>query len=262
MISERLRTLRREKNISKRELVSKLPLNYSTYANYESGFREPNSEVLQMLAKHFGVSIDYLLGVSDNRKTADEVAVLTDDEHEHIIQYRQLDTHGRTLVNIVLQKECERVNFINPLYQGRSDDQWVRLPVYQQKMAARLDSYLGEEGDAAYELMRFVLTPVSQKADFCILIQGDSMEPKICDEDIVFVKSMPKIDPDNVGIFVYDGESYCKRLRVDSLKERIFLESINRSFAPKEITQPENLRTIGLVIGIAERPSYAGSDSE
>jgi len=256
MIAERLRTLRREKSLSKRDLVSLLPLNYSTYANYESGFREPNSEVLQLLARHFGVSIDFLLGVSDNRKKADEIAILNDEEHEHVARYRSLDAHGREIVDIVLEKELERVNFLNvkPITNDiqPAEEQWVMLKVYQQKASAGLGNYLSDDSDNDFESMRFVATPVSQKADFCVRIKGDSMEPKICDGDIVFVKAVPKVDPDNVGIFVYDGEAYCKRLRIDHKKNAILLESLNRSYASKHITTPDNLRTVGLVIGIAE----------
>ena len=255
IIAERLRTLRREKSLSKRDLVSLLPINYSTYANYESGFREPNSEVLQMLARHFNVSIDYLMGMTENRRRADEVAILTDAEHDHISQYRQLDPHGKDLVDVVMSKELERVNFMGAKVQGNNkqvDEQWVTLHVYQQQAAAELGSYLSDESDADYEVMRFMATPVSEKADFCVRVKGDSMEPKICDGDIVFVKAAPKVEPDNVGIFIYDGEAYCKRLRVDNKKSAIFLESLNKSYAPKQITQPEYLHTVGLVIGIAE----------
>ena len=255
VIAERLRTLRRERELSKRELVGQLPINYSTYANYESGFREPNSEVLQMLARHFNVSIDYLMGMTENRRKADEVAILTDAEHDHITQYRQLDAHGKSLVDVVMSKEMERVNFLGAKAQGGSkqmDDQWVTLHVYQQQASAGLGSYLTDDSDTDFEVMRFMATPVSQKADFCVRVKGDSMEPKICDGDIVFVKAAPKVEPDNVGIFVYDGEAYCKRLRIDNKKSAIYLESLNKSYAPKQITQPEYLRTIGLVIGIAE----------
>ena len=255
VIAERLRTLRREKNLSKRELVSLLPINYSTYANYESGFREPNSEVLQMLARHFNVSIDYLMGITENRRKADEVAILTNAEHDHITQYRQLDTHGKSLIEVVMSKELERINFLGANIQGsgkHADDQWVTLNVYQQQASAGLGSYLTDDNDADFEVMRFMATPVSQNADFCVKIRGDSMEPKICDGDIVFVKAAPKVEPDNVGIFVYDGEAYCKRLRIDHKKSTIFLESLNKSYAPKQVTQPEHLRTVGLVIGIAE----------
>lgn len=253
MISERLHTLRKEKNMSKRELVSMLPLNYSTYANYESGFREPNSDVLQILAKHFNVSIDYLLGVSDNRKKADDVAVLNDTEHELIIKYRQMDNHGREMIDLIMEKELERISFLSnkQLQEQKTDDRWVMLPVYPQKASISLGKYLEMEKEC--EHMRFVATPVSKNADFCVMIKGDSMEPKIYNNDIVFIKSTPKIDPDSIGFFIYENEAYFKRLRVDHRKGRIFLESLNKMFASKEITKPENLQTIGLVIGIAER---------
>lgn len=256
MISERLRALRKEHGLSKRALVAKLPLNYSTYANYESGFREPNSEILQLLARHFGVSLDYLLGASEHRRKADEIAVLTESENDHIKKYRLLDTHGRDVVDLVLQKEAERVSFLNTrndvVQKNVVDDKWIMLRVYNQRASAGLGSYLSDDSDADYEEMRFVATQVSQKADFCVRIRGESMEPKICDGDIVFVKAVPKVDPDNVGIFVYDGEAYCKRLRIDHRRGSVVLESLNKAFAPKLISQPENLRTVGLVIGIAE----------
>jgi len=248
MIAERLRILRREKNMSKRELVSVLPLNYSTYANYESGFREPNSEVLQLLARHFGVSVDYLLGVSDNRRTADEIAVLDEKEHGIITKYRQLDSYGRKLIDLVIENEFARVSAAS----SKNKAQWIVLPVYPQRAVTGFGLYLDSD-TADFEQAKFVPTPVSQEADFCVLIKGDSMVPKICDNDIVFVKAMPRIEADNVGIFVYDGEVMCKRLRVDNLKKRVLLESINRSYANKEITMPDKLQTIGMVIGIAER---------
>jgi len=257
MIGERLKLLRRESGMTKRELIAVLPFNYSTYANYESGFREPNSEVLQLLARHFNCSIDYLLGMTDSRKRVDDVATLTDAEHDFMLKYRALDAHGRELVNLVLEKESERVTFPNekPLpNQRRVADDHMEFRVYRQRSSAGLGNYgLGENGDD-YERMSFIVNPTSEKADFCIRIKGDSMEPKINDGDIVFVKSVPCVEPGNVGIFYYEGETYCKRLRVDARNGAIHLESLNKSYAPKNITQPENLRTVGLVIGKADRP--------
>ena len=259
MISERLRTLRKDLGLSKRELVAEMSINYSTYANYESGFREPNSEGLQFLASHFGVSIDYLLGVSDNRKKADEVAILNEDEHEHIFKYRKLDAHGREVVDFVLQKELERLITLPPKIDDcpttakPQDDNRIVLQVYQQRASAGLGNYLSDDSDADYETMRFVATPISQRADFCVKIKGESMQPKICDGDIVFVKAVPRVELDNVGIFLYEGEAFCKRLRMDNKKGMLYLESLNKAFPPKYVTNPDHLRTIGLVIGISEK---------
>jgi len=259
MIAERLKILRRERKITKRELVSQLPLNYSTYANYESGFREPNSEVLQLLAGHFDVSLDYLLGVSENRKRADAVAILNDLEHEHITGYRKLDNHGRELIDLILQKELERVTVqaaskpASSFARGNGDESHVTLQVFGQRASAGLGSYLSDDSNDDYETMRFMATPISRRADFCVKIKGESMEPKICDGDIVFVRAVPKVDVDNVGIFVYEGEAFCKRLRHDPKRNAYHLESLNKAYAPKQILNPEGLRTVGLVIGIAEK---------
>ena len=255
-IGERLRALRKEKGLSKRDLVSSLPLNYSTYANYESGFREPNSEILQMLARFFGVSIDYVLGASENRRKADEIAILSEEEHDHIMGYRSLDEHGRDLVDCVLKKECERANYPNdkasPDLKNLGGKQWVTLPVYPQRVSAGMGNYLNDESENDYETMRFMQTPVSLRADFCIRARGESMEPKICDGDIVFVKAAPKIEADSIGVFTYEGEALIKRLRVDQKKNTVHLESLNKSFAAKQVRDAESLRTVGLVIGVAE----------
>ena len=257
MIAERLRALRIESELSKRDLVSLLPLNYSTYANYESGFREPNSDVLQMLAKHFNVSVDYLLGVSDSKRKVDEVAILNDHEHDFFVKYRLLDSHGQELVDIVLQKEYERQNFFNGsndfTKKSTFDGKWITHKVYQQKSCQSLGNYFVQEGELDYELLRFATTPVSEKADFCIQIDKVNMEPKIMGGDIVFVKATPRVEPDSVGIFVYDGKTHCNRLKVDIKSRSILLESLNRKILPIKVTKPEELVTVGLVIGIAER---------
>ena len=73
MIAKRLKALRSELGIDKRELVSVMPMKLKSYVNYESGRREPDSDALQALAKRFNVSIDYLLGVSDCRRVKNEM---------------------------------------------------------------------------------------------------------------------------------------------------------------------------------------------
>lgn len=248
-IAERLRTLRKEQNLSKRDLVSTLPLNYSTYANYESGFREPNSEVLLLLSRHFGVSIDYLMGASENRKRADEVAILSDCEHDHLVKYRKLDGYGLGLVNMVMDKELERAAASAQGTSTQTSDEWVRLQVFEQ--STRIGNYLDSAG-TVHKTMKLNATPISTQADFCIKIEGESMEPKIHAGDIVLVKATPKVDIDSVGIFIYEGEVLCKRLRLDIRKSELTLESLNKAYAPKKITNPDRLQTVGLVIGIAE----------
>ena len=57
----RMRELREEIGISMKEAARQLKMPYTTYVNYEKGFREPNSETLIDIADFFDTSIDYLL---------------------------------------------------------------------------------------------------------------------------------------------------------------------------------------------------------
>jgi len=66
IFQERLRQVRREKGLSQKRAASELGLTDTGYRNYETGARRPTFEVLPRLARFFGVSSDYLLGLSDD----------------------------------------------------------------------------------------------------------------------------------------------------------------------------------------------------
>lgn len=63
---QRLRELRLKSNMSLRELSEKLNISFSALGNYERNNREPNFDTLKKIADFFDVSLDYLLGLSDN----------------------------------------------------------------------------------------------------------------------------------------------------------------------------------------------------
>lgn len=66
----RLKELREERKWSMRDAASFLKKSYTTYVNHEKGYREPNSDDLVHYAKAYGVSIDYLVGRTDERNNA------------------------------------------------------------------------------------------------------------------------------------------------------------------------------------------------
>ncbi len=62
---ERIRNLREDHDLSQTQVAKLVNVSQPTYSRYESGFLDIPSEVLIILAKHYGVSVDYLLGLSD-----------------------------------------------------------------------------------------------------------------------------------------------------------------------------------------------------
>lgn len=63
----RIKQLREELGKSKAQVARELQIPYTTFVNYENEAREPNSEVLIMIANYFHVSVDYLIGRAENR---------------------------------------------------------------------------------------------------------------------------------------------------------------------------------------------------
>lgn len=62
----RLRELRRKRNISQVKLAMDLSLNQNNISRYETGEREADYATLIAFADYFHVSVDYLLGRTDN----------------------------------------------------------------------------------------------------------------------------------------------------------------------------------------------------
>ena len=60
----RLRDLREDADLTQEELVRQLGMHKTTYTNYEQGKREPPFELIIRLAKLYGVSIDYIAGLT------------------------------------------------------------------------------------------------------------------------------------------------------------------------------------------------------
>lgn len=62
LLSERIRELREQKNISQKQLADIMHISQSSISEYESGNQQPPLEMIVKLADFFDVSTDYLLG--------------------------------------------------------------------------------------------------------------------------------------------------------------------------------------------------------
>ena len=63
----RLKELRKERKISQLKLALDLNMNQNTISRYENMEREADYETLVKFADYFGVSVDYLLGRTENK---------------------------------------------------------------------------------------------------------------------------------------------------------------------------------------------------
>ncbi|WP_455161147.1 helix-turn-helix domain-containing protein [Streptococcus timonensis] len=71
--SERLKELRKQAHLTQVELAKRLGIGQSSYADWERGKKNPTQENLIKLAQILNVSVDYLVGNSDEENTNKEL---------------------------------------------------------------------------------------------------------------------------------------------------------------------------------------------
>ncbi len=71
IISKRLKELRQNLNLTQREMAKDLDITAAALSKYESEIANPSINVLIAIAKKYNVSVDWLLGLSDNSTTTE-----------------------------------------------------------------------------------------------------------------------------------------------------------------------------------------------
>lgn len=96
---EKIKDLRKEKNVTQKEMAQALSVTISTLSHWECDYQEPSFKDLAALAEYFDVSTDYLLGVTeDDERPKIAPPALPLDESELLKNYRALSYAGKARV--------------------------------------------------------------------------------------------------------------------------------------------------------------------
>ncbi|MBR2387261.1 MAG: helix-turn-helix transcriptional regulator [Clostridia bacterium] len=65
---KRIRDLREDNDLTQKEIAKFLNCSQQVYSNYELGQRDIPTDILIKLSKFYNVSVDYILGLTNNSK--------------------------------------------------------------------------------------------------------------------------------------------------------------------------------------------------
>ena len=205
-----LKALRKSRNLSQEAFAESIGIPTNTYGNYEKGTREPPASFWLAVADKYRVSIDYLMGHTDDphrTKYAARSKVEAD--------YYGLDDHGRRVVDAVMQIEAERAEAA-PVIELRK---MKVIPLFAA--AAGPGEPPSQDGLDEYEI------DAESKAQFAVRISGDSMEPELRDGEIVLCeRKRPEIG--ELAVMMVNGFLLVKQYIEDSYGN-MYLRSLNRA---------------------------------
>lgn len=248
----RLKELREAKKLNMRQAAMALEIPYTTYISYEKGDREPNSEMLILLAGFFNCSVDYLIGRDEstiNDDVLDRVNVLDQDalefygnildaekENDLIKKYRTLDEYGREAVVSVADVELKRC-------EDQKQATFIFRKFSENKVSAGTGFDLNDPDQ--WRSIEVVDTQEARMADFAVEVEGASMEPDYHDGDIVYIVLASEVPLGQVGLFIQNGKGYIKEAGEGCI--------ISRNPDYDDIFPDDgNIECKGRVIGVAE----------
>ena len=268
--SEQVKKVKNEKGITNEKLSSRSGIPFSTINKILSNdAANPKLDVVIAIATALDCPISYLIdgeGEFVNQS-------LSEEEKSFIRDFRQLDSHGKELVSLVLSKEAERLQLKsdNQAAHSRSEASSAKillfsdqsasglagasfsktntavsdahsriLPLFDLPVSAGVGVFLDSDNAEPLEIK---LTKTTSQADFALRISGDSMEPTFSNGEILLVKSQESVERGELGIFIGDGKGYFKRFMGDCLR------SLNPSYEDIPLSRFNSLSCCGKVIG-------------
>ena len=235
----RLKARREQLGITQPQLAEMLGVSKGAIGNYETDANSPKATILFKVFDVLKCDANYLFQDEMGNSYPMKVSY---DEYESIKKYRNLDDHGKELVNFTLNKDTERIEKYGKLGE-------VSHPVTSFPM--RLISYYFKNASAGTGQLvidnlpdkdiEIPDKPEYRNVSYAIGVNGSSMEPAFQDGDILLVEATQEIEVGDIGIFQINNECFVKKL---GEKELI---SLNKDY--KNIPLDETAATLGKVIG-------------
>ena len=177
-------------------------------SDWKMGRSAPTAIKLNQIADYLGCTTDYLIGRTNDPNNSPAIRYVNEEEH---------------------------------------DDEFTKhLKLFDNPVSAGTGAYIGENEPFEMIKVNTRMTHQARRADFALTVKGDSMQPIYYDKDIVFIKTQPLIESGQVGIFLYNGESYIKKYLVNELG--VFLVSFNDDYVPIKIDMSKKFECFGVVL--------------
>lgn len=100
----RLLELRAEKAMSQRQMAKVLGISHGTYNNWKNGNTQPSIEQLIQISKFFDVSVDYLIGNSQDMESAAFAKPLSKRETQLLTAFGSLSEEQQNSLISFLEK--------------------------------------------------------------------------------------------------------------------------------------------------------------
>lgn len=242
MTEQELRELIELKYGSVRQMALKVNMPASTINSIlNRGILKSNVDNIFKICSALGIRPETLAdGVDFHKPETEKPEILT--------IYNQLEEPRQEKVLSYAKdqlEEQESSNIISIFNKSQDDEDYITD--YVEGLVAAGHGTFQE--DNLHMEVRLRAEDVPEEYDTIAKVAGDSMEPMIEDNDLLFIKVTSQVDINSIGIFQVNGKNFVKKLKRD-YDGSWYLQSLNSGYEEIHLTENDDIRTIGEVVDI------------
>ena len=257
--SARLRQLMSETGLRQVDILEKskpfqkqlgVKMGRSALSQYVTGKSKPDDKKLYLLSKTLNVSEAWLMGYDvEKKRVPDNERNSTSNEQPEILPiYNKLEKPRQEKVLSYAKdqlEEQENSNIISIFNKPQDDEDYITD--YVEGLVAAGHGTFQE--DNLHMEVKLRAEDVPEDYDTIAKVAGDSMEPLIEDNDLLFIRVASQIDVNSIGIFQVNGKNFVKKLKRD-YDGSWYLQSLNSGYEEIHLTENDDIRTIGEIVDI------------
>lgn len=262
-IGSRIKNLRLEHNLSIQQLAEIVGKSKGNISGYENDKFEPSAQTIIAIAEYFSVSTDWILKgekFQNQNSSSPKKSSLSENSIPSLSKESKKDLEK--FISFLQYKEEKEKAHLHLVAEEDVPYSTTKNIVPIGHIKKETDSAKEKElhilgytaagepidmPDDTYGLEDVIKVPADTKADFALTVKGDSMEPRIPNESVVYVKKQDTVDNEQIAIVSINNTVTCKKFK--KTKNAIRLESINPSYAPIIIDNEDiDFKIIGKVI--------------
>lgn len=243
---EKINEIRREKRMDLATLAELSGVPYGTLSKITAGItKDPKLETVKSIARTLGVTIDVFDDAPSRQQAEGSDPQFTPEEKNLIKKYRGLDTHGKKAVDWIAEHELNRLQGIESPIGGiieNATTAYTKIIPFPGKVSAGL----GVEAIPDYDT---IAGP--DAADFALLVDGDSMEPRYHSGQIIYIREQPTVENGQIAVVQIQGpddfqpQAYLKKVKITGTTAQLI--SLNKAY--DTLTVPlDELTVLGTVI--------------
>ena len=221
---------RKEQKFSQGKMCEELtamgyPIKVSAYSSWETGISFPNAEQFLAVCKILKITNIYNEFIG-GYNAEDPLAELNEEGKKKALDYIHL---------LIVSGEYKNAAPV-------AISTFRELKLFDMPVSAGPGTFLDSED---YELIK-AGNEVPEKTTFGVKISGNSMEPRYLNQQIVWIQQTEELVDGEIGIFLLNGNAYCKKLQNNS--KGLALISLNPEYAPIKISEQDQFHIFGRVL--------------